>query len=165
MSVSWREAGKHDAVALQRFICTDPPKRNYDRHRGQWHPAPWEIEVQSHLRGRHPPVPPDEKLVLGVDPVGIAAAVHFGFDQDGEHFIIFAVACAHRCRGRGYGLRAVELALEVCRATKARYALDCAVFTRIDPRNTPSRKMAEAAGFEYLNQYDDGYESWIRDLD
>jgi len=119
--------------------------------------------VQSHLRGLKVPVQPGEALALGFDAEGLAAAAHFGFDDTQSQFIIWAVARAVRCRGRGHGGEAVVAALASLEATKKRLSLDAGVFTYVDPRNEASRKMVEALGFEYLDLYD-GYEGWVRDI-
>lgn len=119
--------------------------------------------MQSQIRGLKVPVPDDEALVLGFDGEGIASAIHFGFDDEHAQFVIWAVACALRTRGRGYGRQAIGVALSSLRATKLHYDLDCGVFTHIDPRNSASREAFRMAGFEYLDQYD-GYEGWVRDI-
>ena len=102
-------------------------------------------------------------LLLGMDSAGIASAIHFGFDDTQSQFIIWAVACAQRCRKRGYGREAVDVALTTLRATKEHYGMDCGVFTSIDPRNEASRSLMRGAGFEYLGLYE-GYEGWVRDI-
>jgi hypothetical protein len=161
--LTWRSATEQHRTALSQFVCTDPPKQSYDRHRGRHHPRPYELEVQSHLRGLKVPVAPGDALLLGFDEDGIAAAAHFGFDDTQTQFMIWAVACAHRCRGRRHGREAVEVALQALAATKRHYDLDCGVFTHVDPRNGASRAMVASAGFEYLDVYD-GYEGWVRDI-
>lgn len=159
----WANAEQRHAAQLQQFVCTDPPKRTWDRYRGSHHPRPWEMEVQSHLRGLHLPRPKGEMLLLGFDGSGIAAAFHFGQDDQREHFMIWAGACAQRCKGQGIGTEGLAIVMDTLMATKKHYALDSAVFTHIDPRNYVSQQLVEGAGFEYLNEYD-GYQTWIHDL-
>ncbi|RMI13033.1 hypothetical protein EBM89_05990 [Cellulomonas triticagri] len=77
--------------------------------------------------------------------------------------MIWAVATACRARGRGHGRQAVDYAIESCRLTTEQYGLDCGVFTRIDPRNDPSRKLFRSKGFEHLDVFH-GLELWARDL-
>ncbi|NKY08962.1 GNAT family N-acetyltransferase [Cellulomonas hominis] len=162
-SAVWRSAGRQHRQALSQFICADPEKQSYDPHRGRHHPKPWEYEVQSHLRGLKVPVPDGSALALGTDAQGIVGAVHYGFVGEDEQFLIWAVATACRARGRGHGRQAVDYAIESCRLTKEQYDLDCGVFTRIDPRNEPSRRLFQSRGFEYLDVYRD-LELWVRDL-
>ncbi|MBF0689867.1 MAG: hypothetical protein IR158_19095 [Cellulomonas sp.] len=159
----WSSARAEHKVALTQFICTDPAKKQYEKHRGKHHPKPWELEVQSHLRGLRVPVSADEALLLGFDGEGLAATAHFGLDDTNQQFMIWAVACAQRTRGQHLGREALTVALDLMSRTKARYELDCGVFTHVDPRNVASRKMCVDAGFEFLGTYE-GYESYVRDL-
>ena len=161
--LSWRSATAEHRTALSQFVCTDPPKHKYEPGRGRHHPAPYELLVQSHLRGLKLPVPDDEGLLLGFDSSGVATAAHFGFDDRHEQFMIWAVACAMRCRGEGLGKETLIMVLDVLRATKDRYGLDCGVFTHIDPRNAASRAAFASAGFEFLDVYE-GFEGWVRDI-
>lgn len=135
----------------------------YSRQRGNHHPAPWELHVQSYLRDLRTPVPPNEALLLGFDGSELVAVIYFGFAPDDAQFMIWCVACAVGKRRRGHGREAVARALDVMRATKVRNKLDCGVFTKIDPRNEGSRRLFRASGFEYLNNYE-GYEVWVADV-
>lgn len=161
----WVNAAANHRAALDRFVCTEPESQQYDRYRGRWHPRPWELEVQSHLRGLRLPVPPGAALLLGFDPGGdgLAGAIHFGFEETGAHFMIWAVARDLRFAGRGVGREAVGQAMRSLRATKDAHSLSCGVITHIDPRNDASRAVFQAAGFEYLGSYD-GYEAWVSDV-
>lgn len=106
---------------------------------------------------------PSSGFVVGNDGHGIVAAVHYGFVGVDEQFLIWAIATACRARRMGYAKTALGYALDSCAATKAKYELDCGVFTRIDPRNEPSRKLFDLFGFEYIALVS-GLEVWVRDL-
>jgi ribosomal protein S18 acetylase RimI-like enzyme len=163
-ALSWHRAEPQHRQALSQLVVTDPAKEQYDPHRGKYHPRRWELLVQSHLRGLKVPVAAGEELLLALDDEGVTAAVHFGFDDTQRHFIIWAAARAIRCRGRGYGREAVEVAVEVLTGTKVEQGIDAAVFTFVHPKNYLSKAILDDVGFEYLGMYEDGYEGWIRDL-
>lgn len=55
------------------------------------------------------------------------------------------------------------MALHVMELTKQQLGLDCGAFAYVHPRNDASRAAMQAAGFEFLNMYDD-YEGWVRDI-
>lgn len=160
----WYSAEAEHRQPLDQFICTDPPKRLYEKHRGPHHPRVWELEVQSHLRGLRVPVAAGDLLGLGFDDAGLAAAIHCGFDDTGSQIMIWAVACALRCRRNGYGVQAVRLAISTAAATKRALGGDFGMITHIDPRNDASRGLFRSQGFVYLN-LNEGYEVWVRDVD
>jgi hypothetical protein len=159
----WVSAAHAHREQLTQFICTDPARRQYEKHRGKFHPRPYELEVQSHLRGLKVPVGDDEALLLGYDEHGLAAAAHFGFDDTLSQLIIWALARAQRTAGQHYGREALAMVLYIMENTKKRYDLDCGVFAYVDPRNDASRAAMRDAGFEFLATYD-GYEGWVRDI-
>jgi hypothetical protein len=106
----------------------------------------------------------DEALVLGFDRSGIAAAVHFSLDADGDNFIILAAARAARCTGLGYAREGVEVVLGLCRDIAAERGIASWVFARVHPRNEASLKLLVALGFKKLGTYDGGLETWTHDL-
>lgn len=161
--LTWHSAAAQHGQALQQFVCTDPPRRSYEKNRGPHHPRPWELQVQSHLRGLKVPVAQGSALLLGYDQTRLATAIHFGFDDTGTQFMIWAVARGFAFAGQGYGRRALDRAMASLRSTKTVHGLDCGVITHIDPRNDASRAMFKSAGFEYLRQAD-GYEAWINEV-
>ncbi len=159
----WRSGTKAHQQALCQFVCTDPPKANYDEHRGKHHPRPWELEVQSHLRGQRLPAPPGSAIALGFDQQGLSAVVEYAFSRSEEQFIITALAVAQRCQRRRYGTEALQYVLQSLRVTRVNEGVDCGVFARIDPRNDASRSLFDRAGFEYIGLFG-GYEMWVSDL-
>jgi RimJ/RimL family protein N-acetyltransferase len=164
VSLTWRLARASDRPLLERFTCTVPERPYYDRYRGSWHPAPWELEVQSGLRVRRPPLPPDEALLLGFDDSRLAAVAYVGFDTTGTDLIIFAVARAVELARRGYGLEAVRVALDFCQSVKTTQGIDVSVLTRLHPRNVASRKLLIATGFANSGEHDGDYELWTHTL-
>lgn len=128
-------------------MCTSPDRWEWSRERGKFHPAPWEIEVQSQLRDLKPKLPPGETLLLGTDGKTVVAASYFGFDSTGEQFQIWAVARHVEYAGQALGAAALEITLQSLRNTKKETGRDCGVFTRIDVRNEASQRMFSRAGF------------------
>lgn len=145
-------------------MCADPEKAKYIHPRGDVHPKPWEVEVQSHIRGHKVPVAESSAFMVGTDSAGVAAAIHYGFvGQDEKQFLIWAIATACRARRKGHAKAALSYALDSCAATKAKYGLDCGIFTRIDPRNEASQALFKSFGFEYVTLWM-GLEIWVRDV-
>ncbi|WP_172592159.1 GNAT family N-acetyltransferase [Subtercola boreus] len=133
----------------------------YDSHRGRYHPAPWEIEVQSGLRALRLPVPDTEAVVFSLDAAGeIVSAVHFSFDSEGQQIIILAIATRSEARGLGLGRQTLEAALQIVDRTKVEYGLDFGVWARIRPQNHPSKRLFSAAGFECIEDLNDP-ETWV----
>ena len=160
MQLEWRRALADHAGALQVWVCTNPERQQYERGRGNYHPRPWEHEVQSHFRSLRPPLPQEEFLLVGTDAKGIAGLAHLTYNHDEGLFLIMAVGRALRVRGMGVGRAVLEAALHIVASNKSRLGLDCGVFTRIDPRNDASRALFGACGFEYL-QLQNGYQVWV----
>lgn len=164
MPVTWAEAEAGDREELMAFVCANPSKHSYDKHRGRYHPSPWALEVQSQIRNLEPPVARRrEWLSIGRDPVGIAAVIHYGLDDEKEQFIILAVARAERCASAGYGRVALVNTINHLTFLKLVDGRDCGVFTRVDPRNRSSQRMFEQAGFLNLGG-DNHYETWVHAL-
>lgn len=158
--IDWQPAHPGHAFVLQQFVCTNPPKRAYDKYRGLHHPKPWELEVQSHLRERRPPLPTGEALLLGFQDGHLIGASHYGFDTSGEHFIIFALARAEGLQGSGIGDELLGQTLTYLRQTRDSEGLTCDVFTRIHDQNTASQGLFARAGFEFIRRLPGDLELW-----
>lgn len=135
------EAHRGHSGALQSFVCATPSRPQYRGGRGTFHPCPWELEVQSHLRSLRVPLPDSEALIVGIDDGAVAAACHFGYDSDGENVIVFAIGVAPTHQRRGLGTRLIEYVLRSVESD------DLDVLARIDERNAPSIRLFSAAGF------------------
>lgn len=157
VQLAWADADRVHRQALTQFICTDPATNQYDRYRGVYHPRPWELEVQSHLRGMKLPRPPTEKLRLAYDDDGLAGAVHFCTDRDSDgNFRLLAIATALRCRGRKYGRALLDQAFDVLVRTREAEGQDiAAVLTYVHPQNEASMALFAGYGFELLEEADD----------
>lgn len=166
LSLRWDEGGHKDRAELQRFICANPPKARYQQGRGKAHPAPWELEVQSSLRGLTPPTGPDERLLLGYTLENeLAAAVWLGLDDHRLHFIVLAVAVNHSRRARGAGHQIVAVAMdELRRWQQSHHPEVTAVFARIHPNNVASRKVFARAGFDLLGTKQGIHEVWVAEV-
>lgn len=163
MPLAWAEAERTHQQALSTFVCTDPPKRQYDPYRGKFHPCNWELEVQSWIRGIRLPRPSDEKLLVGYDEEdGLTAVVHFGYDGDtGTCFRLWAMAVARRAQGQGYGRELLDQAFDVMRRTREKDEADIAsVLTYVHPNNSASLGLLTGYGFEVAGTYD-GYRGLV----
>jgi len=161
--LDWREANGQDRATLQAFSCTAPPGR--DRFgRPLPYARSWEREVEAGLRRLTPPIG-DGALKLGFDDVGLAAVSLIGFvGAEGDHFVVKlrGVAVDLRCRGRRYGVEAVEVALLAAgdRGFGLGYVL-VDVLGQVHKENHASKAMNVSAGLGRLhNQLDDDLEEW-----
>jgi len=119
-------------------------------------------------RGRRADADPADRervLHLGFDEVGLAAVSLISFlAADGDHFAVKlrAVAVDLRCRGRGYGVEAVEMALLAAgdRAFGLGYAL-VDVVSQVHKENHASKAMSTRAGLRRLHdEFNDDLEEW-----
>lgn len=147
---------------LQRFVCTDPPRRVYQPGFGSRHPRPWELDVQAHLRDLRLPLSQSENLLLCIaDNDDVAAACHYGFDDEGKDFIIFALAVAADRTNRGLGQSILSLALGTIRQTAEQQPERAwSTIARIDHRNGPSRALFQRMKFERIRDAVDDLELW-----
>lgn len=158
----WREAGGQDRAVLQAFSCTARPGR--DRFgRSLPYARSWEREVEAGLRRLTPPIG-DGALQLGFDDVGLAAVSLIAFlGADGHHYAVKlrAVAVDLRCRGRGYGVQAVEVALLASgdRGFSLGYVL-VDVVGLVHKENHASKATNARAGLGCLHDFDDDLEEW-----
>lgn len=148
---------------MQAFSCAAPPGR--DRlGRSLPYARSWEREVEAGLRRLTPPIG-DGALKLGFDDLGLAAVSLIGFvGTEGDHFVakLRGVAVDLRCRGRGYGSEAVEVALLAAgdRGFGLGYVL-VAVLGQVHKENHASKVVLASAGLGRLHdQLDDDLEEW-----
>jgi RimJ/RimL family protein N-acetyltransferase len=162
-TLDWVEAEFKHRSALGRFVCADPPRSSWDKHRGKFHPKPWELELQSGLRNLRPPFPGGDLLLLGLDEHGeIIAIVRIGWDIDVSHLLVLAVAVHADHQRNGHGRSALELALAVLTGTNEAYEGQCGFFAHIHQGNAPSQKLFASLGFENLGVMDSGsHETWV----
>ncbi|WP_412168225.1 GNAT family N-acetyltransferase [Curtobacterium flaccumfaciens pv. flaccumfaciens] len=159
--LDWQTAHAGHRFLLQQFVCADPERQTYDRYRRDHHPKPREYEVQSHFRGLRPPPPTGEAVRVGFEDGRLKAVTHFGFDSDGQDFIIWALGVSVDERGRHLGREALEDVLGALTRTKRDESLGCEAFTRIWQGNEPSQQLFAAAGFEKLGPTDKpGLDLW-----
>lgn len=108
-------------------------------------------------------MPPGQTVLLGFSGNRIVSVTHFGFEEQGDVYMIWATATALGFQGRGVGRVALQLTVGALAHNERARGRESAIVTHIDPRNDASRALFKRAEFEYLGRYD-GYESWIRDL-
>ncbi len=169
--IVWIQAGVEHRSHLESFICTDPPSRVWDpRARIQLpHPHPWSLAVQADLHQKHPPLPPDEALLLGFIDAELALISNFGWTRDpGDYpqLLVLAVARSIKFHGARLGDELMTATLQLLRQTRDQAEIGCGAVARIHPRNVASKKLFERAGFFYLDDYEDEtkLEYWVHDL-
>ncbi|WP_170116359.1 GNAT family N-acetyltransferase [Rathayibacter caricis] len=129
--------------ALQRFICARPERAEFRGGRRSYHPTPWALDVQSHLRSLRLPLPPSESLLVDLDEQGeVIAACHSGYDSDGDVLLVFAIGV--RPDHQGAGLAMNLLSQVIGSVGPGRPDL----VARIDVRNARSQRLFAGAGFE-----------------
>lgn len=132
---------------MRSFVCTDPAGRIYDPGRGKYHPRPWELQTQSHIRELQPPA--SEKsgntIVVATEGDGSLSGVcKFGPSlEEGVHVVmLLGVAVgAQRC---GVGRALLLGAVEAMRASDE----GCVIVARIHPQNEASRALFASVGFK-----------------
>jgi hypothetical protein len=165
--VDWCSGAREHKGALERFICADPEREKYVHGVGKVHPRPWQIEVQSYLRGLKLPVASGSGLYLGMDADGVVAAVEYGFASDStlgaDLYLVAAIATACRARGQGHGGAALDLAVGSCVATNEELDLRHDLLARIHAENAESRGLFSSRGFAMVDVVDD-LELWVLEL-
>jgi len=159
----WTEARYEHRGALQKFVCAEPPKAKYEAQRGMVHRAPWQIEVQGHLRGLVTPLT-DSVVLLAMDNDVVAAACHYGLDDDHDQFIIFALAPSVDYANQGLGAELLARVLKDIQERRQNDERDCGVFTRTWPKNVEGARMFANANFENLGEIETaGLFTWMYD--
>ena len=153
MGVSFRYAERSDKGKLQNFTCA-PPKPSY----GQNDPAPYQREVQGHIRGLKIPTPPDEKVLLCEEDSDIIAVFHFGFDNTGELIILFALGVDVDKRRSGLARGMMERVLKECSDIKDSSQLNkLELIGRVAPDNLIMHVFLPKFGF-IKDGKDNGYD-------
>lgn len=165
MPLNWSEATHADRAQLQTFVCAYPERYAVDRVTWQkTHPQPWQIRVQSGLRGLKPPLSRPQRLLLGKDDRGIAGVGMFEDDVELDAFYIRAIARAQRLRGKRIADEVLERVLEEIRSDQ-RHVVDGIrdVYCEAHWKNHASKAMLKRHGFECSGD-EGGLETWSLDL-
>lgn len=165
MPLNWSEATHADRAQLQTFVCAYPERYTLDRSTWQkTHPQPWQILIQSGLRGLKPPLWRPQRLLLGRDGQGIAGVALFEEDAQLDTFYIRAIARAQRLRGTRVADEVMQRVLEEMRSDQ-RHVVDGIrdVYCEVHWKNTASRKLVRRHGFEMSGSQGD-LETWSFDL-
>lgn len=165
--VEWSDAGPGHRSALQSFTCAEPARAVWHRRRREHlHPSPWSLAVQSHIRGLRPPLAPAEHLLLGHVHGELVAVSHFGWTDDRDQLVVFALATTIAQRGSGVGSATIAVTLAALRGARDSSGVGCGAFARIDRRNTVSQLAFARAGFIRLqpDALDPHLEYWVHDL-
>ena len=147
--LNWRYATKSDLRLRRAFVCTDPQKKSWNGYR-LTHPAEWELDVQTWVRSRA--IGSGQFMLLGMDNEGIGAvSAWVEIDSPADVLLqVVAVAMRYRRQGGACAKETLATALSHMEAqARSSGARDILIQARIDYRNTPSKRMSAAAGFEY----------------
>lgn len=151
-SLNWQPAKNEHRSCLQTFECADPPKAKWMRdQRRQFHPRPWQLEVQKAFRAAKPLTGPDEFFLLGFHPtddkLGAGCRVCL-IQEDDRFFKILFVGRACCYRGKRYGAEALLVAtlrmivtMEQVEPTRNR------ILAIIDKNNQASQRLFSEFGF------------------
>ncbi|WP_081994499.1 GNAT family N-acetyltransferase [Kocuria sp. ZOR0020] len=177
MVLNWREARADDRESLKDFICTDPPKVEYNyRLRRKFHPRQYELDVQSLFRNvRIPLTEENALLLLGFaatnDPhqETLRAAVYYAYgevslgDERLPAYEIRAIAVGQEHQGKGLGREALVCALESAQATTQLNGLnddEIVVMAQIHIDNEPSQHLFQSFGFSKVDLMSECVSLW-----
>lgn len=148
---------------MRVFICEDPETVTRDFELDlEHHAAPWQWEVQKHVRKMNPPAYPPEFVYVGYDDDGLAAVIEMRVNPSDYEVFVAALAVAHRTSRHGLAGEALERVSVV--ADRYEWSEGWVGLALIDPRNTAAKTAFEKAGFAHED--DDGpYERWRRDFE
>jgi RimJ/RimL family protein N-acetyltransferase len=170
-AIEWSAALPEHRPYLESFVCATPAESVWDKAARirRPHPEPWALLVQSAIRTTHPPLPPDERMLLGFLDGRLVAVSHYGFTRDFEEkpqLLVMLLATSVDARGCGIGQEALRVTIDILRQTRDANGDGCAAVAKIHPKNHASRHLFERAGFYFLDDYDDrsGLEYWVHDL-
>ncbi|AZZ49468.1 N-acetyltransferase [Rathayibacter rathayi] len=148
----WVLADASHEEALNHFVCADPPKWLWDKHRGRHHPSKWELETQSAIRGLRLPVPEDEGVILAMFGSEIAGVIWLSFDVDETQLLVRAIATHIDYRGTGLGGRLLDEGLRLLEANRLYHQLDCAFWANIHSSNDASKHLFASRGFVDIDE-------------
>lgn len=100
-------------------------------------------------------------LLLGYLKEKLAVVCQFGFDADGDDFMINVVATSVDHRRCGYASQAVDIALKSIEDAKQLYTMESDILARIHEHNEPSQQLFAGAGFEWVENDGEQYGTWI----
>jgi hypothetical protein len=97
---------------------------------------------------------------------GLVAVSHFGWTDDGDQLVVFALATTVTEQRSGIGAAALAVTLTELRRARDAGGVGCGAFARIDRRNTVSQQLFVRAGFIRLQPdvLDRNLEYWVHDL-
>lgn len=161
--LDWHSATAAHRSDLTRFQCADPAYAWFDEDEGvPRHELPWEFEVQQHIQSYHPPAHAPEFLLVGYDPVGLAAMIEMRVAPFDRYCFIAAVAVAHRVSGHHLAGEALDLVPHVM--SKYGFASNFVVQARIDPENYAAQSAFTSSGYRFM-EVDRGYQTWAREFE
>jgi hypothetical protein len=157
--LEWRDATAKDRQALLNFQCVDLANCDFEDEEG-WVPtsAPWEFEVQEHVRHElQPPLTAPNFLLLGFDAEGLAAMLELIVTPLDQYCFVASLAVAHRTSGRGLAgeaLDQIDGVMAAYRPPPGYY-----IHANIDPDNTAAMSAFTGRGFAHIGE-NGRYERW-----
>ncbi|WP_179205277.1 GNAT family N-acetyltransferase [Mycetocola reblochoni] len=140
-------AKPHHSHELQQFVCTTPPKKLHDKYRGNYHPKPWALEVQSAIRNIRPHGRDTNDLIrLGHVDGRLAHVSELFFSREERTLAILLIATHREFQGTGLGAQSLEKTVELFNKLRDDNHADELV-ARIHQSNDPSKGLFEKAGF------------------
>lgn len=154
MNLTFRELKASDSFLTENWVCTDPAKKKYNRYRGLYHPAIWELRAQSLIREiklfKVARLPSEVALgaFYGQNLVGI---IYLNFEKLHGGFHIAVISVAQGWHGRGVAQKLLKFAIGfVTNSQKFSYLTDeerTLFYCEVDDRNEKSVRAFEKFGF------------------
>ena len=165
MPLNWSKASHAHRGDLQVFVCTYPDRYRIDPlTKTKKHDQPWQMRVQTGLRGLKPPLSPPQEMWVGYDDVGLAAVGLFEVRAEEEAFYIRAVARAYRRARRGIADELLSQLLDLITTHPAFVERGFReIYCEIHWKNSSSKKLFKRHGFECIG-HDEDLETWAIDL-
>lgn len=156
-----------DASELGAFICTEPAPATLGENGDILElEAPWEFEAQAGLQNAACPSPVGERILIGRDGLGIAAACWWG-ETNPRMVRLYCIGVALRLRRRGLhvGDQLMTEVLDRIDADALESGVDMLlVDALVDRSNGDSQALLTRHGFTYMNN-DGWYQRWFLRID
>jgi len=151
VSLRWVEADSSHAADLAEFCCTSSGEL-------------FQLEVEWFFQSfAFPPDPPELKLLLGYDSVGLVTACAWQFyeapSEPAMHYV-WALARDNRVRGTDYAFRTLEEVLRRCMAMNDAAGIERGAWAQVNSRNLASIELLRRSGFSPMWRQSDDEEAW-----
>lgn len=140
---------------LDEWVCTQPEKQAYLPGRGRFHPAPWELAVQSLIRttritkiARTP-----NEIIIGLVAEGhLLAIAYMDYNVERQAFHIAYISVRIDHQGRGLSRRLLLTCVKAAKSNQlsrpdANTAKPLRFYCEVDSRNQASISALKSFGF------------------